>query len=552
MIAWRPSPLVSPGGGSLSTQGSWHHRVRWKPAAAGAALLLAAVGLLLLRIGRKPVIYDEGLVLVAADRLLAGQVPYRDFWNTHPPAQIWVIGALFRLFGESMMVARLYDVAVKGSLAVVVFAWARRLGPPPVALAAFAACVLWLEYYGLFGYTVFPALLLALVALALAVRALESGRAVRLRLFAAGLITGLAALFRLDFAGYVAATIVVLAGVALGSAGGGTLGARRRGTTLGIAAWAAGAMAPPLAVLVLLRAQGVTLARLFATLVVYPTTVFAETRRLPVPAFSPRTLVYHVPVWLGAAGLVWAARLAWRRRDVRAGLPWLALSLLLLFSLPQARTRADLEHQMPVLLLSLALAAGLWFELWRGGGALRRATALLAAGTLALTYAGHPIASLLRIRAVETTFAHGLPRAKGVALDVDQAAALRAVRESTRPADSLYVGLGRHDRARFNDALFYFLAERRYATGHHNLLPGLVTRADVQQEMISELRASRPPLAVLCTTFDETVEPNRSRQTGSPMLDDYVRSAYALSQRKGNYQIWVRREASMPRERGGE
>ena len=50
--------------------------------------------------------YDEGLVLFGADRVLRGDVPYRDFWTLYGPAGFYVEAALFRLFGETALVGR--------------------------------------------------------------------------------------------------------------------------------------------------------------------------------------------------------------------------------------------------------------------------------------------------------------------------------------------------------------------------------------------------------------------------------------------------------------
>jgi hypothetical protein len=139
-------------------------------------LLIAAFLFLLIRISRPPVVYDEGLILAGADRILLGEIPFKDFWNTHPPGQLWLVAGLFRLFGESMTVLRVYDAAVKASLALVLFDWAARLAPRPLALSAYAAAAIWLEYSGWFGfgYTAFPALLLGLLSIGWIVAAGEA------------------------------------------------------------------------------------------------------------------------------------------------------------------------------------------------------------------------------------------------------------------------------------------------------------------------------------------------------------------------------------------
>jgi hypothetical protein len=50
--------------------------------------------------------YDEGVLLSGAHRLLAGELPYRDFWTIYGPGQFAVVAALFGLAGESLWVSR--------------------------------------------------------------------------------------------------------------------------------------------------------------------------------------------------------------------------------------------------------------------------------------------------------------------------------------------------------------------------------------------------------------------------------------------------------------
>jgi hypothetical protein len=505
-------------------------------------LLIAAFLFLLIRISRPPVVYDEGLILAGADRILLGEIPFKDFWNTHPPGQLWLVAGLFRLFGESMTVLRVYDAAVKASLALVLFDWAARLAPRLLALSAYAAAAIWLEYSGWFGfgYTAFPALLLGLLSIGWIVAAGEApARAGRL-VASAGLCTGLAALFRLDFGAYTAIAAVATIGTAQALERLRPAGERMRKAAAALAVYGAGAVMPVVLALAVLAAEGVSMSKLVDILVTYPTRVFPEYRRLPLPGFSIWRLAYYLPIWVALAGL---ARGAWLARGGgRAEAPaWCGLSLVALASLPQAWTRADMAHQAFPLLPSIALAAALWFGLWRHGG-VRRAAACVLVPVLALAYGAAPAYSWIRPASPTATTSHELSRAAGVALEPDQAAAVRLVQRQTRAADAIYVGNTRHDRLVKNDALFYFLAARRYGTAYHNLLPGLATREDVQREMIAALQATATHCLVLSTQFDDVIEPNASSLArGSHLLDAHIRQAYTLSGTIGAYQVWTAR-----------
>ena len=43
--------------------------------------------------------YDEFLSLYGADRVLHGEIPYRDFWTMYGPAQFYVLAGFFKIFG---------------------------------------------------------------------------------------------------------------------------------------------------------------------------------------------------------------------------------------------------------------------------------------------------------------------------------------------------------------------------------------------------------------------------------------------------------------------
>src|SRR6266700_2472172 len=49
---------------------------------------------------------DEGIVLRGAERILAGEVPYRDFFSFYTPGSFYLVAFLFRVFGDSFAVAR--------------------------------------------------------------------------------------------------------------------------------------------------------------------------------------------------------------------------------------------------------------------------------------------------------------------------------------------------------------------------------------------------------------------------------------------------------------
>jgi len=80
---------------------------------------------------------DEGIVLQAATRVLAGQVAYRDFFSFYTPGSFYLIAGFFRLFGNSFLVARTSLVVSGAICSLMTYALARRVCSR--GISAFAA-----------------------------------------------------------------------------------------------------------------------------------------------------------------------------------------------------------------------------------------------------------------------------------------------------------------------------------------------------------------------------------------------------------------------------
>ena len=163
-----------------------------------ALIFFLAYCFLFLGMSRHPYIYDEGLVLTAAMRVAAGQIPHRDFYANYGPAQFYLLAGLFRLFGQSLLVERLFDLLVKALLVTAVYGialcYCRRL----VSACAAILTVLWLiGLHDLPGTPVTPVSLLNLVSSFLILPAFTREISNK-RMLGAGALVGLAAMFRYD------------------------------------------------------------------------------------------------------------------------------------------------------------------------------------------------------------------------------------------------------------------------------------------------------------------------------------------------------------------
>lgn len=559
--------------------------------AATLALLAVSFAALLLGADGSAInVYDEGDVLYGARRVLDGAAPYRDFWAIYGPAQYWVVAALFKLLGTSILTERIWDSLVRAALAATTYWLARRLAGRNMALVVWLLTLGWLWLVKFYGYPLLPAALFGLLAVAHLLGRSDKSTP-RWTAFVAGVLAGLAAIFRPDIGVYtlLAAAIWMVTDSAAGLDEGVTPTAHRtlaraRVARLGCLLSGAGVIGLPVLIYLV---STVPLEDLSLQLVVYPATIYPGTRSLPYPPLvtpiaqvllgarlgdaldqASRALALYSP-WLIAA---WAGVRLWRERDpaltgkldprLRSATALLAL-MILVYGV-KSTIRPHIPHVAHVLPPAFILAGLLVAARTRGGRKLRLAAPLVLLVVLCFA----PLHALLTVppgsrlgatlveelvdpdtgTTVETI--PGLPApvepppaAGPYRLDADQLAAIHFIQTHTSPTDRLFVGNGRHDLAFGSDVLFYFLADRTSATRHHEFNPGVTTTSAIQAEIIRALSAESVPYVVRTDRFDRFREPNQSSiSSGVHDLDRFLQLNYLPVARVGRYEIARRRE----------
>lgn len=87
---------------------------------------------------QEPLERDEGAYAYIAQRMLAGEVPYRDYYDHKPPAVYFIYAGVFRLFGDTQESIRLFTLFFSLLITLAVFAAGYLLwGRAAALLAAF-------------------------------------------------------------------------------------------------------------------------------------------------------------------------------------------------------------------------------------------------------------------------------------------------------------------------------------------------------------------------------------------------------------------------------
>jgi hypothetical protein len=517
---------------------------------AGAALLSAITML----DGIQP--NDEGLMLQAAARIAHGEVPYKDFWWFYPPGQPLLLGGLWKVLGPSLLEWRVLRVLCDAAVTVLAWRLALRGGASPrVALAVWLAAALAMAYpSGPHPYP--PTLVLCLAALL----TFEE------RPVVAGVLAGLAAYWRLEFAGYLTLGILLACLVSRAP--------RTAGRFAGAGALTAAILYAPIVALA-------GLGRSWDLLIKYPLTEFSAYQSLPFPLhydgplntgsiggflsdsaenllffYVPLVLVVGLAVGLSGLALTWSRETTWR----------LAVGVFAIGTAHYLITRPDVFHTAPLgvmvaVLVGWAASGKREAAAAQSGRAAPAAPSTAAARTIADRCA--PALALLAAAVLAFAIVEGadrrwlelrrdyaplrLPVADGVRVpkadraDIERAVA--ALQARVAPGRPTYVATLRADRVTSGYPLLYVLADRRNATRYDIQAPGVVTSLPVQREIVADLERERPAAVVRdVSPITAAPEPNKAgRSSGVRLLDDYLARAYAPAARYGRFVVLARR-----------
>jgi hypothetical protein len=531
----------------VAQRGSHSLPVAW----AAGLVFLVSFALLFLGMDRTIVIYDEGIVLTNAMRVAAGELPHRDFYANYGPAQFYVLAWLFDLFGQRIMVERLFDLVLRAATLSLVYATLALHRGRAAAIVASVVCAIWFWSVGGHGYPLFPALLFMIAGSMALVHALTY--AAPRYLVAAGLAAGVTALFRYEVGAlvFIAHCLALIVHATTRH----PKGKRCAPAWRSLLPYACAAAAVVLPLLFWYWLQG-ALTAFVHDAVLFPATYYARTRSLPFPPITGvesflenitlylPALVFAVAVWrfIGSRGLA--------RDDIqKRELIFLAVfSMLLPFAYMKGVVRIGNLHLMLAIVPSLIVLAMLAGRHMTGRRTMTAVTwALATMACAAAVFAGWRQFELLRATTLSTAhaIAAGQTRPSTIqfVLAPERAVAIDFVRQHTRPGERIYAGLTRHDKIFGNDVFFYFAVNRLPATHWHHFDPGLQNRADIQAAMIRDLESTRPRYAMLESTWDDIAEPNESAlRSGVTLLDDYLRSHYQQVREIGRISIWQRKD----------
>lgn len=486
-------------------------------------------------------IYDEGFIVYVASRILNGEIPYRDFWAIYAPGQFYIVAVLFKIFGEYILVERIYDIIIRALIPIVIFSIVKNRSPRLISILILIISVVLINSVEFFGYALYPALLLSLLAIRSHLKYFDTLQ--KKYFYISAFLAGVVVIFRLDVGIYLLITILVsntLNLIVNRSDGKTTLLKIIKFSALYFILFIL-PLAPVLSYFLLTG----SLYEAYSQVLVFPLTKLHKVRHLPYPPLIPsvftlsqvrNTILFYLPIIFYLIVSIYSVIVLMLKKFKGIFIYELSFSLVLgSFLFLQAMSRADTLHFIPTVLMFF-LTLGVLYNSIKSKIFKYMYYCFLFLFVFVFTVPEF-FNTLKRVKYLPSyQCPNQLAKASCAMVDQSQVSAIEYIQRNTNGA--IYVGNIRHDKIFINDIMFYFLSGRNSATKYHEIYPGVATTLEVQKEIEEQIKRESVEYIVLLNAFEEVNEPNESSISSQvTYLDDFIRSNYSEVQTYGSYVI---------------
>lgn len=497
-------------------------------------------------------LYDEGVSVLGAKRLLVGEVPYKDFFTIYTPLKFAWLSKVFAGFGLNLLVSRTFTFLISLlGFTLLYFLFKRFIHPLFAALATLCVAA-----FGMLSIT--PTVMLA-IALWFS-HFLERPKSTFLP-FLGGSLVALLFLLRIDFGGFVGLALLCLLVT--------FFALRKEWNVFFTALWKA-ALAffiVALPVYIFIFQQGAW-SDFWDQTIIFPIFgEYQELRHIPWPGFESVTSLlpqmsqyfsdfsaeywrelshffawYFWPIPFALAFFYWvflAIFSHFKQKNISLIKQGILVNILL-FSCAAAAFiyashRSDIGHMTFLnVVLCIALFHLIFCFRQRLWGVLLLPIILLVALYPVENFVEKRATIILAPKAEYSFF----PRAFPQSLENDNLQKVLDYFDEIPVREKVYVGVEDTSRVYINNVMLQFLLRQPVATKYHELHTGIVTKEPVQQEMIAELADVKH--VVLWESF--YCEDNKScESTEVRILDEYIQENYTLVETIGKYKIMQRK-----------
>lgn len=502
--------------------------------------------------------YDEGIVAYGAVRILDGGIPYSDFWTLYAPGEFYILAIIFKIFGISLNVTRLFAITILALTVCSIYLLVKKLCSKLFGILAFLLSLVWLKSYMVYNRPGQLAMLFFILCSFSLINFINTGR--NKWLIIAGILSGVIGLFRQDFGFYIFTSIFLI--ILLKQLN----YYREKEWKIKLSLILKDELYLLLGCFIIIVPLLIYLTvnsafkEFINDAIIFPMTVYPKVRDLPFPELKTNTLIFYLPLFIFLLTSIRLLFYNWRTK-IKEAVPWFTLFFLFsgigLFN--YTNVRAGISHLLPTMIPAIILFILLFHNLlnnltrkaiyfyksliWAVASLICLVLIFYLTKPSFVAYSKKPM-PISKMQRKEGLL--NINRARGFYDDSElaqsQALAIQYIQSKTVKDEKIFVGNLRHDKIVNSDVMFYFLSERHSATKYYELHPGLANMQKIQKAIISDLTKAKVRYIVLWfgSKLKED-EPNESgKSSGIVDLDNFIQKNYKIEKIFGSYTILSR------------
>lgn len=484
-------------------------------------------------------IYDEGIPLVGAEKILKGELPYVDFWTMYSPGWFYILAFWIALFGKNIILVRLFTIIIISTNIYLFLSILKKLVNNNVVIF-----ILILFLLALHSLTPFYARNVPLALSSILLIVILFASEIHRKELWIGILTGLLFTIRHDFAVYVSLSLLSFWIYQI------ELQKSKLFKWANVGNFVIAFLLVLFLYFLFLIAFGMLDGFVKQTLL-FPIKHFASTRSIPFP--NPvKYLVYsNIPfsskvfkIWEASvfyfpwAMVFFAILMLSKRKNLQTEQKNLIgfLILITLFLSLQGVVRSDYEHIFPSVFFALLLFGGVFDRVFLS----KKFVVLFCVLIFLLLPLAKKVSQLYILLNPKKTVELASPHSKWIRLRLENSYYndLLAYILNNCEEPSIFSGLVRHDKIYINDVMLYYLMDKRPPTKFYELHPGVATDFKVQKQIIQELEKENVKCLVLFLNdvFEE------QKYIGSNYLDEHIRENFVFVRSFGKYSVWQKKQ----------
>lgn len=460
-------------------------------------------------------IYDEGVPLVGAMKVLQGDFPYFDYWTLYAPGVFFINAFSIDLFGDSLITQRYFSIFIQVLIVLFTFLISKRINSKTSFQAGVFVAII-LGGFDIWGRSVLYSILFTLIGIFFYVNYFDTKKTKHL--FLAFLIFGLNVLFRHFIGGLLLVLVTTFTA---------SFYKKLNLTPLKLLIVCILGALPSLLFLIFY----VDDANLLSNLLLHnPINVFPEYRELSlsnayfesIKLFAISMVMLLITIIIGLFNLVLIFEVF--RKNNNFGRILILIGVFTFSFLYSVRS--DLDHMMPAILLSV-----IYLSVIRLPYKLNF--------YLIIIFLAFPLKNKLSDLNTYYSNSSKIELAQSeIYLKNNYAKEYSEILNHLKGKEFFSCGW-QNDRIILNDVLIYFLVGYVPDFYYYELHPGITTESRAQERIISEIQSINYILALK----NEFTEQNKSRKSSKIfLLDQYIKDNFNLELQTESYKIFKRNQ----------